>query len=109
MPDIDIEIGKIYFPNLPKDHPLRKYCEERKHDMKEQDATCKMVSACFDELLAGLITKRTEADFKEVADARKSSFEGSVLTDDGDALLLSTDATEPADAPTLVGPSGDEL
>lgn len=102
----DIEIGTIYFPSLPTDHPLRKLCEEEGFDMRLQDKVCKAFTASLQDFLNGLTEIRDE-EFEEVASARDSSFRGAMLTDDGEALLLSTDATEPMDPSQIVGPDGE--
>lgn len=104
----DIKAGTLYFPQLPKNHPIQKYVEEEKLDMHGQDKLCKLVTDCIDEFLLGLTTVRDE-EFEEVANARESSFQGSMLTDDGEVLLLATDPTEVADVPLLVGPDGETL
>ena len=109
MSDVEIEIGKIYFPSLPTNHPLRKYCEEMKFDMAGQDKCCQMVTDCLEDFLAGLGELRAEEDFVEVANARESSFRGAMLTEDGDSLLLATDDTEAPPSGQLVGPDGGPL
>ena len=77
--------------------------------MRLQDKVCRAFSESLQDFLDGLSTQRAEEDFVEVANARESSFQGSMLTDDGEALLLATDPTEAADVPLLVGPDGETL
>jgi hypothetical protein len=106
---VDIEIGHLYFPALPKNHPLREYCDKYKYDMFRQDELCKVMMACIEEFWGGLSTQRNE-DFKEVADARESSFRDGVLTEDGAAALLTGSSTEGAsERPRIVGPNGEPL
>lgn len=93
----EIVIGKINFPALPKNHPLRKLCEEENFDARLREKVCKYWMESLRHFIDGLSTQRTEEDFTEVANARESSFRGSMLTDDGEALLLATDATEPVE------------
>lgn len=101
MSDVKIEIGKIYFPSLPPNHPIRKLCEEEGFDMRVQNKVCEAWMESLQEFLEGLSTQRAEEDFVEVANARESSFCGSTIADENDALCSNEEMP-----PLIVGPDG---
>ena len=94
MSDVQIEIGKIYFPSLPTNHPLRKLCDEEGFDMRLQDKVCRAFTESLQDFLDGLSTQRAEEDFVEVANAREGSLRGSMVVEDEE------------DTAGLVGPDG---